>query len=647
MDISPFYHLVPKDPAANLRWRARMGRAALHDVEMQEALKQAAFEDVLFFINGFCWLREPRGRVTTQPFVTWPSQDPFILAMKRQIDESRVTQRPTPLTIRKSRGQGGTWGYVCFDVWEWLRDEGYSVGYVTRNEDLVDSRTDEDTILWKVAWEISQLPVWMQPRGYVGNETTYRSLSDHTIFNPEKVSYFAGYAAGQDVGRGGRKTAFRCDEIGAEDFISGGKDEKVLASISHVTYCMCLVSTYGGDHGAFYEAAEDPENTRKITLDWRDNPVHARMGYIMRDGKAVALRPDEQAAVDDYISENAGALRKLERRGHKMEGHTRSPWYDAHCLLPGATPRSIARELDLNPRGAVGKVFDIDVLDRMGKECCRLPVWQGKPVFDAETLELNGLIRQEQGPLKLWFRPGGDNTVPRSRYAIGCDISAGGSGNYSSNSVASGVDMATGEQVLEWAAKGWPVTKFAHMAVGLSKWLYNAYLGWEASGPTGTEFGKVVVEKCDYQNVYYRDVDEIGSRRKTRKLGWFNGSDKDKGELFEELGMAFEGGAFVPRSLDLIRECGEYEWDGGKIIHRPTKSAGELEKAHGDRCIAGGVAYLLCRDRPIIGLDRGTEDRQDVEYGSFGWRQRREEEDRRQWSDDRPQATIEDVLRVG
>lgn len=627
----------------NLKWRYRMTQAAMGDLNEQHRLKQAAFDDVLFFVNAFCWLREPRGFLPTVPFVTWPHQDPFFLAMLDQIEESRRTQRPTPLTIRKSRGQGGTWGYVCFDVWMWLKEKAYSVGYVTRNEKLVDSATDEDTILWKVAWEIDQMPAWMLPKGY--SPTGSRSLSDHTIVNPENGSYFAGYAAGQDVARGGRKTAFRCDEIGAVDFMVGGKDEKVMASISHVTYCMTLVSTYGGDTGIFYEAAEDPENTRKVTLDWRDNPDHAKLSYVMQEGKPVARDSKDQAAVEEYAKENANALRKLERRGHKMEGKVRSPYYDAVCLLPGATPRSVAREMDLNPRGAVGKVFDVEVLDRMKAECCRPPIWQGKPVFDSETLELKGLILQDNGPLKLWFKPGGDNSAPRFRCAIGCDISAGGTGDYSSNSTACGVDMATGEQIAEWVVFGWMATKFARGVVGLTKWLHNAYLGWEATGPTGTQFAKVVIEDCDYQNVYYRDVEEIGSKKKTRKPGWWNGSDDDKGQLFEDFCMAFEDGAFVPRSDDLIRECGEYEWEKGKIVHRPTKTAGEAEKAHGDRCVGGGVAYLLCKDRPTNELDRHSDNMVKPEYGSFGWRQWREENERQRWTDNQPQATIEDVLR--
>jgi hypothetical protein len=582
-----------------------MGRAALHDVEMQEALKQAAFEDVLFFFAFAGWVFEPRSQFPVKPFVPWTHQVPVILEMDAAIDEALASELPMDVLLDKSRAQGGTYIYLNLIIRRWLRDSMFSAGLVTRNERLVDSATDSDTLLWKVNWALERLPVWMLPEGF--DFSRHRSLSDHSFLNPEKGGTIVGYSAGQDVGRGGRKSVFVCDEIGALDFVKGGKDRAVMDSLHDVTNVIFLVSTFGCDSGVFWEAANAPDSTGKhLVLDWRDNPVQSRLAFRVEEGQARAVRPSEQAEVDGWMAVNGEKIKALERRGYSIGDKTLSPWYIMRCLRKGATPRLIAKELDRNPRGAVGKVFDTEVLDRMRRECCRPPIWQGKAVFDQETLELKGLIRQEHGSLKLWFRPGGDNAVPRSRYGIGCDISAGGSGNYSSNSAACGVDMATGEQVLEWAAKGWPATKFARMVVGLSKWLHNAYLGWEASGPTGTEFGKVVVEKCDYQNVYYRDVDEIGSRRKTRKLGWYNGSDEDKGELFEELGLAFEGGAFVSRSLDLIRECGEYEWEGGKIIHRPTKSAGELEKAHGDRCLIEGTMILTdCGEKPIEDLIPG------------------------------------------
>jgi len=612
-----FIEYVPKDQGENLAWRMRMRKAALHDSHIQRALFDAAMDDVLFYFNAFEWVLEPRGRDKLLPFVTWPHQDPVLLAMDQAISDAERTEFPLALTLCKSRAQGATYGYIGVLRRRFIRDRMFSAGLVTRNEKLVDSATDKDTILWKVAWGLDQLPFWMLPAGYE------RSLSDHTILNPANGSLFTGYAATGDVGRGGRQTVFALDEFGSEEFISAGKDYKVLSSISHVTSCIFLVSTFGGESGAFYEAATDPENPLLVKLDWQDNPTQTRNAYVMREGICAAFNPADQAAVNEYIKTHAAELKKLERRGHTMEGKFRSPWYDAYCLLPGATPRFIARELDMNPRGAVGKVFDLDVLDRM-KAKCRLPDWQGRPIFDAETLKLKGLVRQENGPLKLWFTPGLDNAVPHGRYAVGCDISAGGTGDFASNSVASGVNLYSGQQVMEYAVKGTQPSKFARISVGLSMWLNKAYLGWETTGPTGSTFGKEVLEVLYYPDVYYRDVEEIGSKIKTRKAGWANYKDEDKEELFDALDIAMADGDFVPQSDDLVRECAEYEWVDGKIVHKPSKREGINEKAHGDRCVAAGVANLLRMDRPQIGLDRSSEDSQNAPFGSVAWLERQD-----------------------
>jgi hypothetical protein len=138
-------------------------------------------------------------------------------------------------------------------------------------------------------------------------------------------------------------------------------------------------------------------------------------------------------------------------------------------------------------------------------------------------------------------------------------------------------------------------------------------------------FAKEILEVLYYGNVYYRDVPAIGVKSKTRKAGWWNGKDEDKADLFEKMALGMETGGYTVRSEDLVRECGEYEWDKGKLIHAPTKNKGATEKAHGDRCIAAGVAYLVYLDK-LDGkrLDNGEESGETPEYGSFLWRERQE-----------------------
>lgn len=610
-----FIDCIPKDDVAeHLRWRSVMAEAARRDAVVRRALRTAALDDILFFFNAFLWVHEPRAAIKTKPFITWPHQDPVILGMDLAIVDAQRTREPLSFKLRKSRAQGGTYLYLGVDIYHAIKGREFKVGLVTRNEGLVDSKVDSDTIMYKLCWMLDRLPMWLLPGGYT------RNLTDHTVVLVCTSSAFTGYSATADVGRGGRKTKFDCDEIGSEEFIAGGKDYKVMSSISSVSDCTFLVSTYGADSGVFYEATTDPEEERVYTLDWKDNPTQTKHAYVMRDGVAYAVRPEEQTEVTAYAKAHARLLRRLERRGHVIEGKFRSPWYDAFCSLPGSTPRYVARELDMDPRGAVGKLFDIDVLDRMKKDCCKQPIWVGKPVFDGETLELKGLIRQENGPLKLWFTPGLDDQVPVGRYGVGCDISAGGISDQSSNSVASGISLSSGEQVCEYTVRGMHAQRFARVACGLAKWLRNACLSWETTGPTGTNFGREVTEVVYYPNLFMRDVDALGDRAKSKKPGWSNNKAEDKANLFEALCIAMDDGEYIPRSEDLVRECGEYEWVNGKIVHRPSKDGGMEERAHADRAVAAGVAYLILSDMRV-GVDRSSPIAQDEPpYGCMAWR---------------------------
>lgn len=606
--LTPFYANYPKDVAENLRWRIACRERALVDERFKNALYDACMSDVLLFMAFCCWSLEPRAQAKIRPFIPWSHQEPVFVAMDEAIDDAEREEKAIDVILDKSRAQGGTFGYLWIDLRRWLRDRMFSAGYVTRNEMLVDSATDADTLFWKLAWAIGRLPCWMAPPGF--DMKKHRSLSAHSLLNPANGATLVGYSAGQDVGTGGRKSVFTCDEFGAKDFIAGGKDASVMESLHDVTNVIRMVSARYADSGVFHEACENPDHGGlHLILDWKDNPIHGKHSYVVRNGKPEAVKPGDQEAVDAYHADNPDLQKRLERKGFKFVGVVRSPWYDMRCLRPTSTPRLIASQLDRDPRGAVGKVFPSDLLDMVNRENCKAPIWQGVPVFDSENLVLTGLLSRDDGPLKLWFKPGVDNSPPLGPFTVGCDIATGSDGVYSSNSVASIIDDRTGEQVGEYTIKGMPAIKFARNVVGLCRWLRNAFLGWEDSG-MAAPFAKEVLEVLHYGRVYYRDVAEIGSRRKTRKAGWYNGKNEDKADLFEKMALAMETGEYTIRSGDLIRECGEYEWEKGKIIHQPTKNHGATEKAHGDRCLVAGTLILT---------DKGEVPIEAVTVGDLVW----------------------------
>lgn len=633
---SLYFDLIPKDPVENLLWRIRCRERSLTDKRFRDALYQACMQDVCFWMGAMCWGYDPRARFKVVPFIPYPHQQAVFVAIDEAIDTAEREERSVDVVVDKARAQGGTFGYLWVDLRRWLRDPMFSAGFVTRNEDLIDSKSDSSTVLWKVAWGIEKLPFWVKPN-------FERNLGQHTFINNDNGSLLRGYSAGQDVAAGGRCTVFTCDEFGARDFVAAGKDEAVMESLHDVTSCIRMVSARYVDQGVFHEACESPDTSKNgvhLVLDWKDHPQHGKQSYVVRDGKPIAIKSEDQEAIDRYHAKNPSLRDRLERKGFKYEDRIRSPWYDMRCLRPTSTPRLIASQLDRNPRGAVGKVFTSDLLDRMRRQHCKGPVWVGQPVFDSESCKLTGLIPRDDGQLKLWFRPGIDNSPPLGPFTAGCDIASGGVGAYSSNSVMTALDDRTGEQVLEYTVKGLEPRPFARRVVGLCLWLRNALLGWEDSGVSGG-FAKEIMEVVFYGNVFFRNVTQLGSQKKSRKPGW-PCRDPDKADMFEQMALAMENGKFIPRSEEMIVECGEYEWDGAKIIHAPSKNKGATDKNHADRAISAAGAWLVFNtDNMGEKIDTSEENGQTPEYGSFLWR---EWQERRGVKNGSPAYGIRDVV---
>lgn len=630
------YDLVPKDPIENLRWRIRCRERAIVDKHFRNAFWTACMTDVAFFMAAVCWGYDPRAKHKIVPFIPYKHQEEVF----RKLDEAfeyTADGMTLDVLVDKARAQGGTFGYLWVDFRRWLKDPMFSAGYVTRNADLVDSKTDSDTVLWKVQFAINMLPHWMKPR-------YERNLSQHTFENKENGALLKGYSAGQDVAAGGRATVFTMDEAGAKDFVSAGKDYAVMESLHDVTNYLRLVSARYIDQGVFHEACEagTVEGGWHLILDWKDHPVHSKHAYIVKKGKAPeAVRPEDANAVAEYHKNNPKLRENLERKGYKYEDCVRSPWYDMRCLRKTARPQLIASQLDRNPKGAVGKVFQSVLLDEMKMKHARPPVWRGVPVFDAETMKLTGLLSRDDGPLSLWFKPGIDDSPPLGPFTLACDIASGGTGAYSSNSVVNGIDDRTGEQVLEYVVKGIEPRAFARQAVGLAMWMRKALLGWEDSG-VSSGFAKEVMEVLYYGNIYYRETMQLGTQKKSRKPG-FPCRDADKADMFERFALAMEKGEFIPRSAEMLAECSEYEWSDGKVVHAPTKNKGAKEKNHGDRVISGAGAWLVfSNDKDVGKVDKDEETAQTPEYGSFLWR---EQQERKRVDPGSPRYGIRDVIR--
>ena len=574
--VIPFYRLVPKDTIAQLRWRLYIRERAHHDLKFRDTVIRACREDILFFANTFCWVFEPRPTPRVLPLNSWRDQDDVIAWM----DECYGVRE---VGIEKSRGVGASWNAVLLFFHKWLFVDRAAMAMISRTEEAVDTRDDPDCLMWKLDFLYDNLPYWLQQDSQ-GRKILERNYGTHKFLNRANGASIYGYAATGDVTTGGRKTAILLDEFAK---FKVGQDQAALDSTQHVTDCRYFVSTYKGSANCFFTMMTQPSSMLKIVVDWKDNPNRGAGLYTTNKGELEIL--DEEY---DYP----------ENYDFVLDGKARSPWYDIECRRPGATPLSIAQELDRDPYGSVSKLFSKESYDKQRAHVTD-PVWRGEVDWDRETLDFSWHDRSD-GTMRLWI-PKSD-LPDRGPYSIGCDIAAGTGGDFSSNSVIEVFDIPTGEQVLEYACNDIYPNDFAQLAIGVCRFLagkrdpYFAYLAWDANGSGGAQFYKEI-KRWGWANLYLHRSTTNRRQARTQKPGYWQ---QDRGAaILMELHNAMLHEKVQLRSKIGLEETMQYEYDGsGDIVHRGAAISEDPSvkgKSHGDRAYALAVSLLAAQDRQL------------------------------------------------
>jgi hypothetical protein len=574
----PYYDLVPKELIPQLRWRLYVRARGMVDAEFREAINQAAAEDVLFFANTLGYVEEPRPVSRELPMNTWPDQDEALAAMEECFGVREFC-------AEKSRGVGFSYILVTLFLQKWKWQSRVRLGLVSRDEDSVDKKGDDDTLMAKLDFMFSWLPQWMRclddGRGPTILDRTY---TNHRFYNIENQASIFGYAATGDVMTGGRKTAIGLDEFGK---FKKKEDAQALASTQHVTNCRFFVSTYKGNSNEFYKLANTPSPMLKYISDWKTNPERSRGLYTSENGELLILDKGFQYPLDyEFI----------------LDGKIRSVWYDYEWRRPGATPQSIAEELDRNPRGSVSKVF-CDEFFHVQRQFVGPPLHIGSLIYDEHGTP-DKFVAKSNGSFSLWMPISSDGRPGYpGPFIISCDISAGTGQSSSSNSSLEIIDSRRREQVGEIISNRIRPHAFALLAMAVARWLnqnrsdQNTIITFENNGGPGSDFDKTL-KQLGYANIY-RDRNSKGKNRQ-------NGYRKpdDGSEIFLNLeGVGLDKQVRI-RSDMVLRELDQYEYRNGRIIH-VTSSDGDDESAkgkpHGDCAIAFAIGAMLLSVGVIAG----------------------------------------------
>ena len=603
----PHYDLVPKDFDANLLFRTEMLHLAGSDELAASQVRRMCGEDLLFYVNTFCWTYDPRSRVKVAPFITYAEfQDEAMLNIAECIEVGEDFAMP------KSRDMGASWMGLTVFEWFWHFRRDLSFLLVSRNEDYVDKRGNPKALFWKIDFLHEHQPRWLLPTDrWLGWKDPHRRLLH--LGNADNGSVIDGESTTGDAGRGDRRTAMFIDEHAAFELNDGFR---VLKATRDTTQCRGFNSTPQGSNNAFYEVVHNTA-ARILRLHWSSHPEKKKGLYSTgRNGK-VELMDDFRGMVQ--------VREKGEKRTREvmfpdnypfiLDGKLRSPWYDRECARC-VNAMEVAQELDIDFLGSEYQYFDPEFIDLLRKKYCRSPVLTGNLEFDPETMEPKRFVEDAHGIIDLWFALDGNGRPAKDRqFVVGSDISAG---TGASNSVSSGVDRKTGEKIVVMRTPTLRPTGFAKISLALAKWLNGALMVWDASGPTGKVFTQQVIAS-HYSHIYYRKYEKKVTQKISDEPGYYL-NPQAREALLEDYRADLSDHHFINRSDRGMAECLQFIRKPDGIIEHSasanTQDPSGARTAHGDEVIADALAALGCRDsRRVEKAEEPT-----IPEGSLAWR---------------------------
>lgn len=587
------YDLVPKDYYENIEWRRAVLHDAAEDPDFAAAIRHMCSEDLLFYINGFCWTYDPRDTVSpAKPFITYSEYQDDALAVA--VDG---IERGYDVAWPKSRTMGASWMGLTVFEWLWHFREALSFLLVSRNQDYVDQSGNPKSLFWKIDFLHKNQPKWLLPTGrWLGQRDPCRK-SLH-LRNADNGSVIDGESTTGDAGRGDRRTAMFIDEHAAFELNEGFK---ILRSSRDTTRCRFFNSTPQGAHNAFYEVVHN-SGAKVFRMHWSKHPEYARGLYTSVRAESGEY---ELKVVDEGWRGWVDTMRKGWDGSRRfrfpleypfiLDGRIRSPWYDAECARC-VSDQEIAQELDIDFLGSDYQFFDHEFIEILIREYCIKPIHVGELSFDSMSLEPRGFMQKEGGPLHLWFPVTGSGNILDGKkslsggmYAIGADVSFG---TGASNSVASIVDRQAGRKIGVWRSPDLDPERFCDEVIALAKWFNDAFLIWDATGAAGRSFTKRVIDRR-YSKIYYRRNEERTRSRVSDQPGYYM-TPEDKTVLLRDYRGKLQDRKFINPSESGMQECLQFiVQSGGKVEHSKAANSQDptgARDAHGDEVIADALA---------------------------------------------------------
>ena len=307
------------DYPAVFRWRIDLLRKLRDDPNLLAALKLHYRHNPIDFIEDWGTTFDPRNAGSK----TLPTLLPLVLFNRQREFLQWVLDRWHAKEFGlsdKSRDMGLSWMLVSLACSLALFNEGFTFGFGSRKEILVDRAGDPDSLFYKVRMFLENVPTEFRGGWVRGNKDCDKSM---IVTIPETGAIIRG-EAGDNIGRGGRASLYGFDEAAFAE-----RAHLIDAALSQNTNCCIYISSVNGSDNPFYEKRTTWPAHRIFTFGWRDDPRKDDAWYKKQKENFNPILVAQEIDLDysasrqgvvipsAWVQSAIGAARKL---GIKIEG---------------------------------------------------------------------------------------------------------------------------------------------------------------------------------------------------------------------------------------------------------------------------------------------------------------------------------------
>lgn len=575
---------IPRDYAANLRWRLFLIRKARNNRPLQAALREACRLDVIFWINTFIWQINPDKGSSVGPFICWLFQERAIEKIQWCIKNSRS------VVVEKSRKMGATWLVLIVKDYNCRFRSYYSSLMMSKDQDAVNGTTHE-SLFGKLNFIQEFMP------DFIGkNIGTKKGLKYQ-----ESNSIMIGFASTGNAGVSERGNDFLVDEMGkiVEAF-------EVLARTQATSLCRIFVGTHTGTGTAFHTICLD-DYFQKIVMHWTQSPEMNKGMYRWdaKAGKMEWFRYDEESdcleVVDGPHQYDFPDNYSFDKTGHPVGGPhpgVRSPGYDRAFHEMAGSVTEMAKDYDINPSGSVSQFYNPLLINELSP-LCRPPLGEYELEYNKETGTPTRFVHTRNGRIKLWCPLDQSGRLPIGFYSLGTDISTG---QGVTPSCLSGWYAPTGTKLLEYIDPYIGPKEFGTFAVALARMLIDeqglgAKIGWEHHGP-GTVFGDQVWKFFKYLRIWFNVRGMALAEEMSDKPGWYP-TKTARYQAHADYRQALYERRAHNLSRKALEETLNFKNIDGSVEHSQYRNKSDPahgRENHGDIVVADVIGWMIVKD---------------------------------------------------